>query len=82
MNISGALEVKTQQVSGSISGSYINSDKFKSSDMNFHLQVKVINQIQQPSEYTIFNNITGVKDVDFNDIYGVGLSLLHRCVHF
>ena len=75
MNISGALEVKTQQVSGGISGSYINSDQFKSSDLNFHIQVKVTNQVHQPPEYALFNQIDSVTDLEFNDIYGVRILL-------
>lgn len=45
MNISGSLSIKTAQIGGKASGSYIDSDKFKSSDINFHLQVRVTNQM-------------------------------------
>lgn len=45
MNISGSLSIKTSTIGGKASGSYVDSDKFKSSDINFHLQVKVTNQM-------------------------------------
>jgi hypothetical protein len=45
MNISGSLSIKTSTIGGKASGSYVDSDKFKSSDINFHLQVRVTNQM-------------------------------------
>ena len=49
MNISGSLSIKTSMIGGKASGSYIDSDKFKSSDINFHLQVRVTNQMSVSS---------------------------------
>ena len=57
MNISGSLSIKTSVVGGKGSGSYVDSDKFKSSDINFHLQVRVTNQMS----VTSFNLITVYK---------------------
>lgn len=77
MNISGALSIQTATVGGKGSGSYVDSDKFKESDINFHLQVKVVNQIQKSEPYTLFNKIHTVQPKDFTAVYGV-LGLLHR----
>lgn len=44
MNISAALSISTNTIGGQASGSYIDSDKFKESDMNYFVQVKVSNQ--------------------------------------
>ncbi|KAK4169843.1 hypothetical protein QBC43DRAFT_283408 [Cladorrhinum sp. PSN259] len=70
MNISGSLSIKTATIGGKANGSYIDSDKFKSSDINFHLQVKVTNQIHEPPEYCIFNKIGKVKKEEFPEVYG------------
>ncbi len=75
MNISGSLSIKTATIGGKANGSYIDSDKFKSSDINFHLQVKVTNQIHEPPEYCMFNKIDKVKKEEFPEVYGVGLLL-------
>ncbi|KAJ9108615.1 hypothetical protein QFC19_002333 [Naganishia cerealis] len=44
MNISGGLSIKYNMVGGSGRGSFINTDKFHESDLNFYISVKVINQ--------------------------------------
>lgn len=72
MNISGSLSIKTATIGGKANGSYVDSDKFKSSDINFHLQVKVTNQVVEPGNYCIFNKIPGIRQERFNEIYGVG----------
>ena len=71
MNISGSLSIKTATIGGRANGSYVDSDKFKSSDINYHLQVKVTNQIHEPPENNKFNKIANVKDEEFPDVYGV-----------
>lgn len=73
MNISGSVAIKTATIGGKISGAYIDSDKFKSSDINFHLQVKVKNEDQAPPEYCIFNKIPSVENSDFTNVYGVSV---------
>ncbi|KAF3940573.1 hypothetical protein ABW19_dt0208725 [Dactylella cylindrospora] len=70
MNISGSLSIQTAQIGGKANGSYLDSDKFKSSDINFYLQVKVTNQIHKPPEYTKFNKCSGVDASSFPEIYG------------
>lgn len=52
----------------------MDSDKFKSSDINFHLQVKVVNQVHDAKQFNIFNKIDTVGDNDFTNVYGVSLS--------
>ena len=71
MNISGSLSIKTATIGGKANGSYVDSDKFKSSDINFHLQVKVTNQVHDATDYSIFNKIQGLEDHEFPQIYGV-----------
>ncbi|KAF4341606.1 hypothetical protein FBEOM_4508 [Fusarium beomiforme] len=70
MNISGSLSIKTSTIGGKASGSYVDSDKFKSSDINFHLQVRVTNQIHDAKDYCIFNKIESLKDDRFAEVYG------------
>jgi hypothetical protein len=71
MNISGSLSIKTATIGGKANGSYVDSDKFKSSDLNFHLQVKVTNQILDAENYSIFNKIDNVEASAFPEVYGV-----------
>ena len=71
MNISGSLSIKTSTIGGKASGSYVDSDKFKESDINFHLQVKVNNQIDNPRKFDRFDKLEGVKKEEFSEIYGV-----------
>ena len=76
MNISGSLSIKTATVGGAASGSYVDSDKFKDADINFQLTVKVVNQVVQPSEYSIFNKLDKVTPQNFAELYGVSLACL------
>jgi hypothetical protein len=71
MNISGALSIQVGTIGGKGSGSYIDSDKFKESNLNFHLQVKVVNQIQKFDDYKLFNKIHNLPPEDFTAVYGV-----------
>ena len=70
MNISASLSIKTATIGGSASGSFIDSDKFKESDMNFFVQVKVVNQVIVDEDCTEFHNVlpAGAK---FTEVYGV-----------
>ncbi|VUC37255.1 unnamed protein product [Clonostachys rosea] len=70
MNISGSLSIKTSTIGGKASGSYVDSDKFKSSDINFHLQVRVTNQIHDAKNYNVFNKIEGLDGSRFSEVYG------------
>lgn len=44
MNISGSLSIRYGEISGGGGGSYVNSDTFHSSDLNYLIVVKVVNQ--------------------------------------
>jgi hypothetical protein len=70
MNISAALSIKTAVGGGSGSGKYINTDKFKESDLNFFIQVKVTNQEHMGTDYTEFNAIP-LDPARFTEVYGV-----------
>ncbi|KAK0642160.1 hypothetical protein B0T16DRAFT_311671, partial [Cercophora newfieldiana] len=70
MNISGTVSIKTATIGGKANGSYVDSDKFKASDINFHLQVKVTNQTHEAPEYCIFNKIDKVEKSQFPEVYG------------
>ncbi|KAK3367762.1 hypothetical protein B0H63DRAFT_565665 [Podospora didyma] len=71
MNVSGSLSIKTATIGGKANGSYIDSDEFKSSDINLHLQVKATNQVLEADEHCIFNKIAGVEAHQFPEVYGV-----------
>lgn len=44
LNVSGSLSIKYGEISGGGSGSYVNTETFQQSDINFLITVKVINQ--------------------------------------
>jgi len=77
MNISASLSIKTATIGGAASGSFIDSDKFKSSDMNFFVQVKVVNQVIFGEDYTEFENILP-PGARFTEVYGVCLKPPHE----
>lgn len=71
MNISAALSVKTATVGGGVSGSFVDSNKFKESDINFFVQVQVVNQTIMAEDVTKFQPIPGVSDAgSFTRVYG------------
>ncbi|KAI0142772.1 hypothetical protein GGR57DRAFT_377714 [Xylariaceae sp. FL1272] len=70
MNISGSLEIKYSSVGGKGAGSFIDSNKFKESDLAFHLQVKVINQVLEAEDVTEFNPIKDLNSNEFTDVFG------------
>ncbi|KAF3008205.1 hypothetical protein E8E14_008744 [Neopestalotiopsis sp. 37M] len=57
-------------VGGKGAGSFIDSNKFKESDLSFHLQVKVINQVLEGEEVTEFNPIKDLPAGEFTDVFG------------
>ncbi|RSL47245.1 hypothetical protein CEP54_013484 [Fusarium duplospermum] len=69
MNISASLSIKTATIGGGASGQFIDSDKFKESDINFFVQVKVVNQAIIGEDYTEFQPVLPV-GVNFNEVYG------------
>lgn len=70
MCISGALSIKAAKIGGSGRGSFIDSDKFKESDLTFYISVKVINQTINFKDALQFKPINGVKGDKFNKVFG------------
>ena len=72
MGVSGAVCIKTGAVGGAVTGSYIDSNKFKQSDLNFFVQVKVTNHIKMGADLLAFQKID-IPDPDpakFTAVYG------------
>ncbi|KAB8221107.1 hypothetical protein BDV33DRAFT_190698 [Aspergillus novoparasiticus] len=73
LNISGALEIKYQGMGAKAAGSYLDSSKVKESDINYFVQVKVVNQQLIADDATKFNVIPNVSVTDqqrFTEVYG------------
>ncbi|KAJ9613426.1 hypothetical protein H2200_003368 [Cladophialophora chaetospira] len=78
MNISASMSIKTNTIGGSASGSFVDSDKFKESDLNFFIQVKVVNQSRTDHDYTEFMPVSGVPRTRFTDVYGPASAILTK----
>ncbi|RPA86777.1 hypothetical protein BJ508DRAFT_410962 [Ascobolus immersus RN42] len=70
MNISGSLSIKYGMIGGSARGSFIDTDKFKQSDLNFYISVKVVNQTLSMKDALVFQGIPGVSKDNFNEVFG------------
>lgn len=72
MAISGALSVKMAKIGGSGRGSFVDSDKFKESDLNFYISVKVVNQTVNFKDALVYNPMRSIAigSEDFNKVYG------------
>jgi hypothetical protein len=73
MNISAAASLKAASGGGGLSGSYVDSDKFKESDVNFFCQVKVTNHIIMAKDLLKFNDMASWRSnnaSEFTRIYG------------
>ena len=71
MNISAALSIKSATAGGGLSGSYVDSNKFKESNINFFVQVQVVNQTIMAEDVTKFQPIPGVSDSGaFTKVFG------------
>ncbi|KAJ7847168.1 hypothetical protein B0H13DRAFT_2238801 [Mycena leptocephala] len=72
LNISGSLEIKCDAIGGGggASAHFIDSNKFKESDLNYFIQVKVTNQQLVADDVTEFSPIANVSDADFTRVYG------------
>lgn len=72
MAISGALSVKMAKIGGSGRGSFVDSDKFKQSDLNFYISVKVTNQTVNFKDALIYNKMRSIEpgSEDHNKVYG------------
>ncbi|KAJ3545184.1 hypothetical protein NM208_g2634 [Fusarium decemcellulare] len=72
MDIKGSLAIKIDAIGGGAkaSASYLNTETFKKSDINYHLQVNVINQRLIGENLTEFMPIKNVQSNQFQDVYG------------
>ncbi|KAK6543512.1 hypothetical protein TWF694_000258 [Orbilia ellipsospora] len=70
MNISGALSIKYGAIGGSGRGAFVDSDKFKESDLNFYVSVKVVNQTVNLKDALIYQPIKSVNGSNFNKVFG------------
>ena len=73
MCISGSLSIKAGKIGGSGKGSFVDSDKFKESDMNFYISVKVVNQTINFKDALVYNPVKSLgkaSSSDFQKIFG------------
>ena len=72
MNISGSLSIKYGAIGGSGKGSFIDADKFRESDLNFYISVKVINQSINYRDSLVYNPVKSVGDDQdrFHKVFG------------
>ncbi|KAJ5986739.1 hypothetical protein N7451_011104 [Penicillium sp. IBT 35674x] len=70
MSVSGSLSIKAGKIGGSGKGSFVDSDKFKESDLNFYISVKVINQTVNFKDALVFNPLRSVDKENFREVYG------------
>ncbi|KAH6991891.1 hypothetical protein EDB82DRAFT_573679 [Fusarium venenatum] len=70
MNISGSLSIKYGSIGGAGKGSFVDSDKFKESDLNFFISVKVINQSINIKDALVFQGLPSVDQSNFRSVFG------------
>lgn len=70
MSVSGSLSIKAGKIGGSGKGSFVDSDKFKESDLNFYISVKVINQTINFKDALVYNPLRSVDKDNFREVYG------------
>ena len=70
MCISGSLSIKAAKIGGSGKGSFVDSDKFKESDLNFYISVKVVNQTVNFKDALVYNPVDSVTKDDFKQVFG------------
>ncbi|KPM42480.1 hypothetical protein AK830_g4057 [Neonectria ditissima] len=70
MNISGSLSIKYGAIGGAGKGSFVDSDKFKESDLNFFISVKVINQSINIKDALVFQGLPSVNETNFRSVFG------------
>ncbi|KAF7343734.1 hypothetical protein MSAN_01954000 [Mycena sanguinolenta] len=72
LNVSGSLQVKleTGEAGVNVSASFLDSNKFKESDINYFIQVRVTNQKLIAEDLTDFTPIPNVPFSEFNRVYG------------
>jgi hypothetical protein len=75
LNVSGSLSIRYGEISGGGSGSYVNTETFNQSDINFLITVKVINQTINVKDQLQFWALGGkaassYTSKEFTDVYG------------
>ncbi|THV02561.1 hypothetical protein K435DRAFT_653223 [Dendrothele bispora CBS 962.96] len=72
LNVSGSLQIKCDAIGGggSASASFVDTNKFKESDINYLIQVKVTNQRLVSPNLTEFCPIKNVPASEFTRVYG------------
>lgn len=70
MSVSGSLSIKAGKIGGSGKGSFVDSDKFKESDLNFYISVKVVNQTINFKDALIYNPVRSVNAENFREVFG------------
>jgi hypothetical protein len=60
MSVSGSLSIKAGKVGGSGKGAFVDSDKFKESDLNFYVSVEVVNQTIHFKDALVFKPLNSV----------------------
>ncbi|KAM0227454.1 hypothetical protein ACHAPO_011516 [Fusarium lateritium] len=70
MNTSGSLSIKYGSIGGKGKGSFVDSDKFKESDLNFFISVKVINQSINIKDALVFQGLPSVDQSNFRSVFG------------
>lgn len=68
----GSLQIKCDAIGGGgkASAAFIDTNKFKDSDINYLIQVKVTNQKLVAPDLSEFSPIEGLPDSEFNRVYG------------
>ncbi|CAM1503261.1 Fc.00g080370.m01.CDS01 [Cosmosporella sp. VM-42] len=73
MSINGAFNIKYDQLQVDGSGSFINTNKIKDSDVSIMVSVKVVNQVSYDHSLTKFQPITNIKEASTQhlvEVYG------------
>ncbi|KAJ7742676.1 hypothetical protein DFH07DRAFT_750169 [Mycena maculata] len=72
LNISGSLQIKCDAVGsgGKASASFVDTNKFKESDINYLIQVRITNQRLTALDLVDFDPIPNIPDSEFARVYG------------
>ncbi|KAJ6538432.1 hypothetical protein DFH09DRAFT_930393 [Mycena vulgaris] len=70
LNISGMIKCDAVGGGGSASASFVDTNKFKESDINYLIQVRVTNQRLTAPDLTEFDPIPNVPHSEFTRVYG------------
>ncbi|KAI0340777.1 hypothetical protein BDW22DRAFT_1359593 [Trametopsis cervina] len=72
LNIGGSLQIKCDAIGGggNASASFVDTNKFKESDINYLIQVRVTNQRLVCPDLTEFDLIENLPESEFSRVYG------------